>query len=321
MSNIKLEERTVVGTVDLTVEDEPLNPNKSLIDLHDKWLNDFQKLANQYKESQLLLEKQNKKKVPISEKESIICLDSDSEEESETISAAKDTETSAEVANKVNNVEDLFADNYPLTNTPLNCDYDMESLDADDENDTTKISPRFFSSNLRTYQPKKSNLLQLDDKSKSGANEPNKSQDLEAEKAYRRDSIHISSTPPEETQDEEDDGTDVQDENDDLFEENNDAQTYTFLPSANKRSEKDQIRRTRPYPTYNNNMLNDNAVFSQSISRYSQHQHNQEKQHYHSDTSEIKVLFLFFIFCILKTKFNARKPLTDAKKTEEKSAI
>lgn len=303
MSNIKLEEETVVGTVDLTAEEEPSNSPTSICARHEKWLNEFQRLAKQYRESQLLLERQQ---ILENRKETVICLDSDSEEDEEIPAGANGSKkttqaTAAKELNQTapkapqNNAEDLFVDSYPLTTTPINCEFDLESLDAEDENDVTKISPRFLSGTLRTYQGKKSNLLEKDDKSNSD-NDDAHNRTKDSEKAYRRDSIHISSSPLERTQNDDDEGTDVQDEHDDELEEEEETSAYTFLPTTIKKPEKEifakQIRPMGPYPTYNN-MHNDKVLFSQSLSRYPQQRQSlqkyQDKQYYFSDSSETKV--------------------------------
>ncbi|XP_065362219.1 mucin-2-like [Calliphora vicina] len=303
LTNIKLEEKTVVGLVDLTMEEEPSNSQNSIIERHDKWLNEFQQLAKQYREAQLLLEKQQHNQLNASrEKETVICLDSDSEEEAEEeISAAASKEkpetAAAEEAAATQNkpCEDLFIDNYPLTNTPIHCDTDLESLDDDDNDDATKISSRFFTGTLRTYQAKKTTLSETEDTNHSDADESN-NRSLTMNNAYRRDSIHISSSPPDGVDNEEDEGTDVQDEHDDGLldeedeeeEEEEEDNAYTFLPTTSKQTES-AIRPMGPYPTYNNmhnnnnsNNHNDKLVLSQSLSRY------QPDKQYYSDSSEIK---------------------------------
>ncbi|KAM7355086.1 uncharacterized protein ACRADG_001297 isoform 5-T6 [Cochliomyia hominivorax] len=331
LSNIKLEEKTIVETVDLTDVEETTN---SLFERHEKWLNEFQLLAKQSRESQLLLEKQQQNKEMIST--AVICLDSDSEgEENEDVTESnrrkqKETEEEKGVAatsesnkpailnqntNSSNNCEDLFVDSYPITTTPINCDTDVESLETEeDADDETKISPRFLSGNLRTYQAKKSNhsFGGLEDKRNTDA-EVEADADTELDdndKAYRRDSIHISSTPPERVEQDEDDGTDVQDEHDDddLLEEEEETNAYTILPTTiaqKTTNEKEifakQIRPMGPYPTYNNlhnsnSTNNDKVVFSQTLQRYpsasAQHQHQQHTLHhdkqYYSDGWDMK---------------------------------
>lgn len=341
-SHIKLEEKTVVGLVDLTEDEERPNTCNSLIEQHDKWLNEFHQLAKQSRESQLLLEKQQNQNEMISQA-TVICLDSDSEGEEEQANTTQNkTQTPAHLSNKAveslntettaktshapaavssNQCEDLFVDSYPLTQTPINCDTDLESLEAEeDAEDVTKISSRFLSANLRTYPVKKSNNVIETETQRNTTDieqqtenivsltNANKSSDDNA-LAYRRDSIHISSTPPERADnedDDEDEGTDVQDEHDDdlLDEEDAEEETnaYTFLPTTVKKAEKEvtfakQIKPMGPYPTYNNmhgsSSSTDKVVFSQSLQRYPQqreHQllHHHDKQYY-SDSWEAKV--------------------------------
>ena len=272
MSNIKLEEKTVVDTVDLTEEEEEsTNSPNTIRDRHEKWLNNFQQLAKQFRESQLIMERQqNSQLISNNQSQAIICLDSDSENEDEELTAvnanASKTQELTKNSEKSNELtEDLFVDNYPPTITPINCSTDLESSDVEDDDDATKLSSRFLSGTIRTYQAKRMHQIE------SQAN---------TETAYRRDSIHISSTPPDRLDDEysdnqDDEGTDVQDEHDQEEDE-----PETFPPITLQKP-----RPRGPYPTYNN-MQNNKVVFSQSITRlpYDKEQQNQQTQQ-----SEVKV--------------------------------
>lgn len=274
MSNIKLEEKTIVYTVDLTEEeDESTNPPNTVCDRHEKWLNNFQQLAKQFRESQLIMERQqNSQLISNNQTAAIICLDSDSENEDEELTAAnannasKTKEITKNADKSRESSEDLFVDNYPPTVTPINCSTDLESSDVEDDDDSTKLSSRFLSGTIRTYQVKRMHQIE------SQAN---------TETAYRRDSIHISSTPPDRLDDEysdnqDDEGTDVQDEHD---QEEDEAET--FPPITLQKS-----RPRGPYPTYNSTQ-NNKVVFSQSITRS---QYDKEQQnHQQTQQSEVKV--------------------------------
>ncbi|TMW41995.1 hypothetical protein DOY81_012926, partial [Sarcophaga bullata] len=267
MSNIKLEEETLIGTVDLTEdEEESTNFSNTIHGRHEEWLNNFQQLAKQFRESQLIMERQQSNLlVSNNQREAIICLDSDSENEDEELTVAnantnatqeiikRNTEKSSELT------EDLFVDNYPPTVTPINCSTDLESSDVEDDDDSTKLSSRFLSGTIRTYQAKRMHQIE------SQAN---------TETAYRRDSIHISSTPPDRLDDEysdnqDDEGTDVQDEHD---QEEDEVETFPSITLQ-------EPRPRGPYPTYNN-MQNHKVVFSQSITRlpFDNEQQNQQTQ-------------------------------------------
>lgn len=300
--NIKLEEKTVVDSVDLTMEDECIvNKETTIRERHEKWLNSFQQLAQQYRESQIVLQKQQS--IQSTETQKVICLDSDSEGEADE---ELTTEKEQEIVNKhkpTASSEDLFMDNYPLTTTPINCESDLESSDAEDADDVTKLSSRFLPGTLRTYQAKSrekdtSTESELGVAAIENNQIANESTDSSIDIAYRRDSIHISSTPPTRIGNDDDEGTDVQDEHEDDNDddegndEDDEEQQFSFLPKAAtaKKTQKDifikAIKPMGPYPTYNN-MNTEKIIFSQTIPHNRQQKlEQQQKKTYFSDSSE-----------------------------------
>lgn len=252
-TNIKLEDTTVVNTVDLTM-DEEMDCETLMLEKHNKWLNGFQQTAKQLRNSQIIIEKQQ-----TIDTQNVICLDSDTE------------------------LEELFVDSYPITNTPLNCESGLETYDAEDADDVTKLSTRFLPGTLRTYQIKKDKETTTKTKTtererRSQTPETDRPEERDLNLAYRRDSIHISSTPPQRNGNDEDEGTDVQDENNDDVE--------PFLPLTPKKSEKLIIvKEPKPvslYPYPSISLNTDKVIFSQAFPRA-------QLQQYYSDSSEAKV--------------------------------